>query len=53
MLNFVNYIRGSKSEIEIQKEINEVETDLKQRACQNFYQLILEDKSEILTNGEK
>lgn len=53
MLNFVNYIRGSKSEIEIQKEINEVETDLKQRACQNFYQLILEDKIEILTNGEK
>jgi len=53
MLKFVEYIGGAKTKEEIQVEINEVENDLKQRAYQNFYQLILEDKIEIITNGEK
>ncbi len=52
-LNFVEYIGGEKTKREIKKEIEEIEDDLKQRAYQNFYQLILEDKIEIVTNGEK
>lgn len=53
MLNFVEYIGGSKTKKEIKMEINEVEDDLTMRAYKNFYQLILEDKIEILTNGEE
>lgn len=53
MLNFVEYIGGSKTKQEIKMEINEVEDDLTFRAYKNFYQLILEDKIEIHTNGEE
>lgn len=53
MAKFVEYIGGAKTKEEIQIEINEVEDDLKQRAYENFYQLILDDKIEIITNGEK
>jgi hypothetical protein len=39
---------GEKSKLEIQEEIKQIETELKDEAFKNFYQLLLENKIEVL-----
>ena len=46
-LKFIEEI-GEKSKLEIKDEIKEIETELKDEAFKNFYQLLLENKIVII-----
>ena len=51
-LKFLKII-GNKTEKEIKEEINSVQNELKKEAYKNFYNLILNNKIELITNGKK
>ena len=53
LIKFINYIGGEKSKEEIKNEIKSIENELIAKAYKNFYQLILENKIEIITDAEK
>ncbi len=49
---FINQI-GPKTDKEIQEEINLIEDELKIEAYSNFYNLLLSNKIEIISDNEK
>lgn len=51
-VDFTNQI-GTKTDKEIQAEISKVEDELKTEAYENFYQLLLSNKIEIVSDNEK
>ncbi len=53
LLKFIEYLGGEKTKVELENEINDVEKRLVNEAYENFYSLVLENKIEIITNGEE
>ncbi|MCX8524919.1 hypothetical protein OF897_13450 [Chryseobacterium formosus] len=53
LLEFIKYIGGEKTKDELKSEIDNIEKELINEAYENFYRLILENKIEIITDGEK